>query len=58
MFGKYICGMTTGLVVGIAATCAFNAMCESNEKKKLKKKAKKLVDKVEQYVSDNIPFAD
>ena len=58
MFGKYICGMITGLAVGSIATCAIKSMCDSNEKKRLKKKAKKLVDKVERYVSENMPFVD
>lgn len=57
MCGKYVCGMITGLLVGTAAAVAAKNMQEKNETAKIKRKAKKLLNKVEQYVNDAMPFA-
>ncbi len=48
--------MLTGLVVGTAAGMAIKCVCEHNETSKLKKKAKKMLNKVERYINENTPF--
>lgn len=58
MCGKYACGMLTGLVVGSVLGMAAKNMQEKSETAKMKKKAKKLINKVEKYVSDSLPFSD
>ena len=58
MCGKYTCGMLTGLIVGSALGMAAKNMQEKSETAKMKKKAKKLINKVEKYVSDSMPFMD
>lgn len=58
MLGKFTCGMAAGLVVGSMIGVAAKCMMEKNETKKIKRKAKKLLHKVENYVSDTMPFMD
>ncbi|MBR5528626.1 MAG: hypothetical protein IKV97_06430 [Clostridia bacterium] len=58
MGGKFICGMLTGVAVGAAMGSAVKCMCDKNETRKLRKKARKLLNKVERYVSDSVPFTD
>lgn len=58
MMGKFVCGMATGIVVGSMMGAAAKAMMEKNERKKLTKKAKKLLRKAENYLSDSVPFME
>ncbi len=58
MMGKFVCGMATGLIVGSMMGVAAKCMMEKDETKKMKRKAKKLLRKVENYVSDSMPFMD
>lgn len=57
MCGKFICGMLSGLAVGAAAATVCKEMLEKNETAKIKRKAKKLLNKVERYVNDNMSFS-
>lgn len=58
MCGKFICGMISGLVVGgITGYVAYD-MIDSSDKRKMKKKAKKLLGKVEKYVGETMSFGD
>ena len=56
MLGKYTCGMLTGLVAGTMMGFAAKCMLENGEKTKNKQKAKKLLNKVEKYVNDSMPY--
>jgi len=58
MCGKFFCGMIAGIAAGTATVIAVKNMCDKNDAKRMKKKAKRLLDKVERYVSDNISFSD
>lgn len=58
MMGKFVCGMATGIVVGSMMGAAAKTMMEKNERKKLTKKAKKLLRKAENYLSDSVPFME
>lgn len=54
MCGKFFCGMLTGLAVGSAATLAVKCLCDKKDAAKIKRKAKKMLDRVEQYVNENM----
>ena len=58
MTGKFICGVATGLVVGSVVGVSVISMMEKTERKKLTKKAKKLLRKAENYLNDSVPFMD
>ena len=58
MCGKFFCGMLTGVAAGAAIAVTVKNMCDKNDTKRIKRKAKKLIDKVERYVSDSMPFSD
>ncbi len=54
MCGKFFCGMLTGLAVGTSATLAAKCFCDKKDAAKIKRKAKKMLDRVEQYVNENM----
>lgn len=57
MCGKFVCGMLSGLAVGAAAATFYKEIQDKNESTKIKRKAKKLLNKVEQYVNDNMSLS-
>ena len=57
MCGKFVCGMLSGLAVGAAAATLYKKMQDKNESTKIKRKAKKLLNKLEQYVNDNMSLS-
>ncbi len=56
MCGKFICGMITGLAVGTALGMGAKCMTDKKDINKIKKKAKRLLSQVEDYVNDAMPF--
>lgn len=58
MCGKFFCGMISGLIVGGVTGYIAYDMFDNSDKRKIKRKAKKLLDKVEKYVGDSMHFSD
>lgn len=58
MCGKFFCGMVSGLIVGGLTGYIAYDMLDNSEKRKMKRKAKKLLNKVERYVGDTMPFSN
>ena len=58
MCGKFTCGMLAGLAAGVAMGGAVKCMTDKKDVAKIKKKAKKLLSKVENYVNDTMPFTN
>jgi gas vesicle protein len=56
MGGKFFCGMITGVIVGSAAGMIAKCALEKKDTCKIKKKAKKLINKMERYVNDNMSY--
>ena len=57
MCGKFFCGMITGLAVGTALGMSAKCMTNKKDINRIKKKAKRLLSQVEDYVNDANPFA-
>ena len=58
MCGKFTCGMLAGLAAGVAMGVAVKSMTDKKDVAKIKKKAKTLLSKVENYVNDTMPFTN
>lgn len=58
MCGKYVFGVITGLAVGSAVCMGTKCMVENSDTAKMKKKAKKLLDKFERCLSESMPFGN
>lgn len=57
MCGKFTCGMIIGLMVGAGAVIGAKYMVDKRDINKIKKKAKRLLSKVEDCVCDVNPFS-
>lgn len=57
MCGKFTCGMLIGVAVGAGLVIGTKCMTDKRDINKIKKKAKRLLSKVEECVSDANPFA-
>ncbi len=56
MCGKFTFGIITAIVVGSAAGMATKCLIDKKDTCRVKKKAKRLINRMERYINDNMSF--